>query len=322
MTWQKVKLGDICEIISGSTPKTSVAEYWGEGVWWATPKDLSRLDSMYLESTEKRITQAGMRSCSTRLLPVGSVLFSSRAPIGHVAINSIPVCTNQGFKSFVPNERRAHNKYLYFWLRANREYLDGLGNGATFREVSKTTVERVEIPLPPLPEQKRLAAILDRADAVRRARRESLARLDELAQSLFLDLFGDPATNPKGWDVVRLKEAVVSLNGRRVPVESSIRATKAKIYRYYGASGIIDKIDNFIFDEETLLIGEDGANLLSRNSPIAFIVSGKYWVNNHAHVLKMRENIEIFYLSFLINHIDLKPYVTGSAQPRACYALL
>jgi type I restriction enzyme S subunit len=213
MTWPKIKLGDVCEIVSGSTPKTGVAEYWNGDVWWATPKDLSQLDSMYLESTEKRITEAGKKSCSTRLLPAGSVLFSSRAPIGHVAINSVPTCTNQGFKSFIPNEGRAHNKYLYFWLRANRKYLDSLGNGATFREVSKTTVERVEIPLPPLPEQKRLAAILDRADELRHVRRQVLARLDELAQSLFLELFGDPATNPKGWDVVPVSHCVQRFEG-------------------------------------------------------------------------------------------------------------
>ena len=205
MKWQKVKLGEVCQIISGSTPRTGVEDLWDGEIAWATPRDLSKLDSVYIEKTAQRITEKGFKSCSTQMLPVGSVLLSSRAPIGHVAINTIPICTNQGFKNLIPNEK-LHNKFLYYWLRANREFLDSLGNGATFKEVSKAIVERVEIPLPPLDEQKRIASILDAADALRRVRRQSLARLDELAQSLFLELFGDPATNPKGWEMRKLGE--------------------------------------------------------------------------------------------------------------------
>lgn len=143
------------------------------------------------------------------MLPAGAVLFSSRAPIGHVAINTIPMCTNQGFKSFVPDVDRVSPDYLYYWLRANKKYLQSLGNGATFKEVSKTTVEEVRLPLPCLSEQRRIAAILDKADALRAKRREAIAKLDQLLQSVFLDMFGDPITNPKGWPEARL-DAVCS----------------------------------------------------------------------------------------------------------------
>ncbi len=207
MNWQTVKLGEVCKIVSGSTPKTGTPEYWDGDILWATPKDLSRLNQMYLSDTEKKITEAGLKSCSAQMLPVGSVLFSSRAPIGHVAINTKPVCTNQGFKSFVIDEARLNNRFLYYWLDAKRDYLQSLGNGATFKEVSKAIVSQVEIPLPPLAEQERIAARLDAADRLRALRRDALARLDALTHSLFLEMFGDPARNPMDWPLVKLADA-------------------------------------------------------------------------------------------------------------------
>jgi len=200
VNWPLITIGECCEIVSGSTPSTSVKEYWDGDIFWATAKDLSNQKSAYIEVTERKITQAGLDSCSSILLPAGSVLFSSRAPIGLVAINTVPMCTNQGFKNLIPNSNLLHNKYLYHWLRSNRQRLEDLGNGATFKEVSKSVVARVEILLPPLHEQQRIAAILDKADALREKRRQALAKLDALLQSVFLEMFGDPVTNPKGWE--------------------------------------------------------------------------------------------------------------------------
>jgi type I restriction enzyme S subunit len=151
-------------------------------------------------------------SCAATILPVGSGLLSSRAPIGHVAINTVPLATNQGFKSFVPKSNLVHAKFLYYWLRANRDYLEGLGNGATFKEVSKTVVSRIEIPLPPLPEQQRIAEVLDRAAALRAKRRSALDQLDTLTQSVFLDMFGDPKTNDRGWRISQV-ELVAEVQG-------------------------------------------------------------------------------------------------------------
>lgn len=116
------------------------------------------------------------------------------------------MCTNQGFKSLVPDATRVSSDYLYHWVKANKLYLQSLGNGATFKEVSKAVISEVKVPLPPLPEQRRIAAILDKADALRAKRREAIAKLDQLLQSVFLDMFGDPVTNPKRWPTVPLRE--------------------------------------------------------------------------------------------------------------------
>lgn len=189
-------LGEIADIVSGATPKTGVAEYWDGDIPWVTPADLSKLDGPYISETPRTLTDTGVKSCATTILPAGSVLLSSRAPIGHVAINTVPMATNQGFKSLVPGAD-LDAKYLYHWLKSKTEYLQSLGNGATFKELSKKTTEQVAIPLPSLVEQRRIATILDHADVLRIKRSQALAHLDSLAQAVFRDAFGTRWNGPR-----------------------------------------------------------------------------------------------------------------------------
>ena len=206
MNWPISTIGEVCAVVSGATPKTGNPEYWDGDIPWVTPKDLSELSQKHLSDTPRKITEAGLHSCSAKMLPAQSVLLSSRAPIGLVAINTLPVCTNQGFKSMVPRDGCIASDYLYWWLKAHREALEHRGRGATFKEVSKKIVEEIAIPLPPLTEQTRIAGILDAADALLAKRREAIAHLDTLLQSVFLDMFGDPVTNPMGWEERNLGE--------------------------------------------------------------------------------------------------------------------
>lgn len=203
---QVMALADCCEIVSGATPSTSENAYWGGEICWATPKDLSDLEGHYISDTPRKLTKEGLSSCAATILPANSVLFSSRAPIGHVAINTVPMATNQGFKSFVPKPDLMNAKFLFHWLRFNRAYLESLGVGATFKEVSKAIVAKIKVPVPPLTEQRRIAAILDQADELRAKRREALAQYDELGQAIFIEMFGDPVTNPMGWPVIPFEE--------------------------------------------------------------------------------------------------------------------
>ena len=118
------------------------------------------------------------------------------------------------------------------------------------------------------------------------------------------------------WPLVTLGEIVENCNSKRIPLKHAERLDRVGDYDYYGASGVIDKIDDYLFDGDYLLIGEDGNNLISRSSPIAFHARGKFWVNNHAHVLKSNGKADLGFLAFYINSINLEPYVTGSAQPK------
>lgn len=198
MSWPRVPITKVARVVGGATPKTDNPSFWDGSIDWATPKDLSDLGEKFISSTPRKITDAGLRGCAAEVLPAGSVLFSSRAPIGHIAINTVPMATNQGFKSFVPSPE-LDASFLYWWLDANRERLQAMGTGATFKEVSKAVVERIEIPLPPLDEQKRIAGILDQADALRRLRSCALDKLNTLGQAIFYEMFGDLRINERGW---------------------------------------------------------------------------------------------------------------------------
>jgi len=194
-----VTLGEVCKVVSGSTPKRERAEYWEGTIPWVTPKEINRLTSPYLWGSEEKITEEGFNSCSTSMLPAGSVLLSSRAPIGLLAINKIPVCTNQGFKSLVPSNE-VNAEYLYYVLKANVKALQALGNGATFKELAKPAVEGFEIPLPPIDDQLRIAHLLGKVEGLIAQRKQNLQHLDDLLKSVFLEMFGDPVRNEKGWD--------------------------------------------------------------------------------------------------------------------------
>jgi type I restriction enzyme, S subunit len=172
-SWAFAKLGDLCEVVSGSTPRTTVPEYWNGEIAWITPDDLSGYSQKTIANGARNITQDGYDSCSTRLVPAGSVLFTSRAPIGYVAIASHPVCTNQGFKSFVPTEALTSD-YLYWFLRHATPEIRKLGSGTTFPELSKARAREVEIPVAPIAEQRRIVAAIE----------EDFSRVDDADDSL------------------------------------------------------------------------------------------------------------------------------------------
>lgn len=204
MSWPLVKLKDCCLVVGGATPKREISEYWDQKeIPWVTPKDISNISSTTLDDAPEYISKAGFESCSTYMLPRGSVLVTSRAPIGNIAIAGRELCTNQGFKSLIPGPS-LDSLYLYYCMKHSSERLQALGNGATFKEVSKKIVEEFEIPLPPVNAQRRIAAILGKADSVLQKRQQAIKLADEFLRAVFLDMFGDPVTNPKGWTTTSL----------------------------------------------------------------------------------------------------------------------
>lgn len=217
--WETVKLRKICEIVTGSTPSTLKQEYWDGSFYWVTPAEISDGD-YYIERTQRKLTEAGITSAGLRIMPVGTVLLSSRAPIGKVAITAVEMACNQGFKNFVCGEK-IHNRFLYYFLKNNKHYLNSLGRGATFKEISKSIVCEIEIPLPPLEEQKRIADILDKASNLIDLRKRQLEKMDLLIKSKFIDMFGDPVTNPKGWEIQRIEELCEAIFGGGTPSKSN-----------------------------------------------------------------------------------------------------
>lgn len=190
------------------------------------------------------------------------------------------------------------------------------GTSGSMTNITQGDIRATPLRLPSLPEQRRIAAILDKADALRAKRREAIAKLDQLLQSVFLEMFGDPERNPKGWPQLALGTICRNEDSKRKPIKKTDREERDGPYPYYGASGIIDSFDDYIFDGERLLVAEDGANLVMRSTPVAFIARGQYWVNNHAHVLAESDDADLRFIEQALLLMNLKPYITGSAQPK------
>jgi type I restriction enzyme S subunit len=160
--WQTKKLGETCEVVNGGTPKTGVLEYWDGQHRWITPAEMGKRFSPYVSETDRMISDLGLRNSSAQMLPPHSVILSSRAPIGHLVINTEPMATNQGCKGLIPRSQLQH-KFLYYYLSSIVDLLNSLGTGATFKELSGGKLKEVEIPVPPLPEQQRIVRLLDEA---------------------------------------------------------------------------------------------------------------------------------------------------------------
>ena len=205
----KARLGDVCTVVSGSTPKSTVPEYWDGDIKWITPAELSN-DTYIINDSARHITALGVAKTGLKSFPAGTVILSSRAPIGKTAIAGCEMFCNQGFKNLICSEK-IDSKYLYYFLSGKTDYLNSLGRGATFKEISKAIVENIEIPLPEVEEQKRIAARFERLLRLIQLQKAELEELDKLVKSRFIELFGNyDLTHPQeSWAPIKEVGTVV-----------------------------------------------------------------------------------------------------------------
>lgn len=204
MSWPLVKFKDVAVIVTGSTPEKSEDNYGGV-IPFVTPGDLGSKS----EISVAKVTLTDDGAKSGRLLPPNAVLVCCiGATIGKTGIAVTPVVTNQQINSLIFDETKVFPKYAYFFCKTLTPFLVNRSTSTTMPIVNKSSFSEIEIPLPPLEEQKRIAAILDKADAIRRKRQQAIKLADDFLRSVFLEMFGDPVTNPKGWEVVELNQLV------------------------------------------------------------------------------------------------------------------
>ena len=207
--WIECTLDKLGEIVGGATPSTKCEDYYGGSIPWITPKDLSSFKGRYITSGERNITEKGLASCSAQMMPKDAVLFTSRAPIGYVAIASQSVCTNQGFKSIVVNDK-ADPLFVYYLLKYNKDAIEAMGSGTTFKEVSGKTMRAVKVRIPlDVSYQKRIAAVLDSLDT----KIENNERINDNLQQQAFALFDKLITTPHP-ESVALSE-IAELNPKR-----------------------------------------------------------------------------------------------------------
>ena len=313
----RVKLGDIFEIGSGGTPSKAHPEYYGGNIPWVKTGDLK---NEYLYEAEDFITEEGLNNSSAKIYEENTVLIAMYgATIGATSILKMKACTNQACAAFRKNEQ-VIPEYLYYFLRSKKEKFAKDGVGGAQPNISAGYLKKIEMELPSLDEQKVIVGILDKISDIGCKRRFELQSLDDLIKARFVELFGDPVLNPFSWEMKRFDEICENLDSRRKPISSGDRVEG--IYPYYGASGIVDYVEDYIFNEDILLVSEDGANLLMRSTPIAFSVSGKVRVNNHAHVVRFDKMSLQKYVEIYFSLIDISDSITGSAQPKLNQAKL
>lgn len=188
--WEVKSISEVAKVVSGGTPSKQVSEYWENGtIPWATPTDITSNDNKYISTTQLMITESGLRNSSANLLPEGSVLMTSRATIGPRCINTVPMATNQGFKSFICDPDVLHNEYLYYLIDKIKDQFIALASGSTFLEISKSAVETFKIPVPPLEEQIEIAKMLSSLDeklSVEKVKKESLQTIKKALMQVLL----------------------------------------------------------------------------------------------------------------------------------------
>ena len=212
--WVERKISDIGTVVGGATPSTKKPENYEDGkIAWITPKDLSTFSGRYIERGERNITEIGLKSCSTQLLPPNTILFSSRAPIGYVAIAANEVCTNQGFKSVIPNEN-TDPLFLFYLLKYNKDKIEGMGSGTTFKEVSGNTMKNIVVNVPTDKKvQEKIAAILGSIDDKIEENEQINNNLEEQLSALFINMFGHSIDSLDNSDI-KLGDLIESVDNR------------------------------------------------------------------------------------------------------------
>lgn len=271
----------------------------------------------------------------------GDVAFAKISPCFEnrksMMLNNLPNSIGGGTTELIILRNASINQKYTFWLVSDERFIRGgvqtYSGTVGQQRINMDYVRSYPIPLPPLSEQQR---IVERIEELFAKLDEAKERLQEVADSFAVRKAAilhkaftgeltkqwrrENGVSDESWEEKKLSEITENQDSKRIPLSKSQRDNMNRIYDYYGASGIIDKVDDYIFEGKKLLIGEDGANLVTRSKDIAFIADGKYWVNNHAHILDVKDTVLLMYLCNYINNMDLIPYVTGSAQPKLTQA--
>lgn len=319
-SWQWARMAEVSRVIAGGTPSTlDSTNFDGGTIPWITPADLSGFSEKTISRGARSITQRGLDTSGAQLIPRGSVLLSSRAPIGYVAVAGSQLTTNQGFKSFALGPA-VTSDYVYYYLHRAKEIALKMASGTTFLELSKKRAESLPIPVPPLPEQHRIVEAIETNFARLEAAAEGLSRAREdlkryRAAVWRSALVGALVDLPPDTPRVCLFDAVDDLDGHRVPVNASTREGRVGDVPYYGATGQVGWIDDHLFDEELVLLGEDGVDFLDPLKPKSYVIHGKSWVNNHAHVLRAKTGVMISgFLETQLNATSYAGLVNGTTR--------
>ena len=307
--WQIKKLKELGSIYSGGTPDTSKSEYWNGNINWLTPSEVSKLKTKFIFSTEKKITDLGLKNSSSKILPKNSLIVCTRATIGDLCINKIDMCTNQGFKNIIVNQ---YNNifFLYYLLLLNKKKIIEKASGSTFLEISKFDFENLAFLIPPLAEQEKIVSILSKQDEVIE-KLEDLIELKVKQKKGLMQRFIYTQKNTKSYKVKDLFE----LGRGRVISKNEIEKNKG-IYPVYSSQtlddGILGYINTYDFECKCITWTTDGAN-----AGDVFYRNGRFNCTNVCGIAKAKDEsmINLYYATCFLNHVT-KKYVSYVGNPK------
>ncbi|GHR40736.1 restriction endonuclease subunit S [Helicobacter pylori] len=331
--WQTFCLKDLGKIVGGATPSTNNPKNYGNKIAWITPKDLSTLQGRYIKKGSRSISRLGFKSCSCVLLPKHAILFSSRAPIGYVAIAKKRLCTNQGFKSIIPN-KKIYFEFLYYLLKYHKDNISNIGGGTTFKEVSGATLGLFKVKIPPTYyEQQKIActlSILDQKIENNHKINELLHKILELLYEQyfvrfdFLDENNKPYQTsggkmkfskelnrliPSGWSVRFLNHKIVSTYQPKTISKTLLNDSYS--YSVYGGGGIIGRFTEYNHEQSEFIISCRG------QCGISYLTLPKSWITGNAMVIRPTKSYTSkTYLYHTIKKYKITNYITGSVQPQ------
>lgn len=322
-TWQRMKLGDVAEIESGGTPSSSKPEYWDNGdICWATLPDLK---NKYIFDTQRKITELGLKNSSAKLLPVNSVIFSSRATIGEISITKVETSTNQGSKNFICDPRKIEYEFLYYLLKSRVDEIIGLATGATYKEINKTVFSSVEIDIPDLLTQKQIAGILATYDDLIENNTKRIKILEEIAQAIYRERFVyfrfpghekvkmvDSKTEfgkvPKGWSVQNLGDKINIFRGKNITKNTVVEGKIPVVAGGLGPAYFHNKANA---EGPVITVSASGAN-----AGYVHLYHEDIWASDCSYLNKSSTPfVYYYYLLLKDRQIEVTGLQRGSAQP-------
>jgi len=310
--WSWVKLEDVGEIVAGGTPSTLVNEYFDGEIAWITPADLTGYSNKYISKGRRNISIIGLKNSTARIVPKGSILFSSRAPIGYVAIASNDICTNQGFKILVPN-KKVDSEFVYYYLKSAKQLAEKNASGTTFKEISSTNFKQLPIPLPPLLEQKKIVKKIEELfsglDSGIASLKKAKEQLRIYRQSVLAHAFSGKLTEevkgetkngelPEGWKWVKLGELSELITKVR---DNYLDISKPK----YLEDSFNEKQKRSILKKGDVLFNLVGASI---GRATVFNIDIKSNINQAVAVIRLKDKLKNNYLSYYLNSESAKKY--------------
>ena len=325
--WTYRPLGELVSFASGGTPSKKRDDYWGGTIPWISAKTLKTEN---IDTSDLFITEEGLKAGS-KIAPKGSILLLTR---GSGLFNGIPIARvekdvafNQDIKC-LDSYGEVENEFIFYWLLSQKDYLmakvgvTGIGAG----KFDLDFLQKLMIPIPSERERKSIVGFANSISEKIRCNAKVNDNLLRQAQALYKNRFVDlkpfNGEMPPDWQLGTVSEIIELHDSKRIPLSSRERANLTKIYPYYGATSVMDYVDRYLFDGIYLLLGEDGTVVDDKGFPILQYVEGKFWVNNHAHIITGKNGFTVETLYLLFSLTNVRSIVTGAVQPKISQANL